>query len=654
MFSSYFIIRTAIAALLAALLGPALVQASDPPTAPGSIPVAAFFRPAEYGQVALSPDGKTLAALAPLDGRPNLVTIDLAQRKPRILTTLKDGEVQRFWWLNDRRLLFDLVEHKRSTGQRVGYNGTVAIDLDGGRVRQLPWFWLQRTSVSLPPGVVERDEVIALLRDRSSYFDVHRLDTVTGRSTVSVFRTPGNVSAWHLDRDGFARAAETWDSRSLRWALHHRAHADSPWVKFREGAYLGDERQSIRIADFDYDGTMIVVANPNGDRRGLYWFDVEKNQLGPPLATHAHYDVEGGLIFDPVKRKLVGVRIEADKPEFHWIDDDWARWHAMIDRALPDRINNIVRTGPGLMLVHSYSDREPGTYYLFDPDTRRLEEVVRTRPWVDPAQMGRQQFLRYPARDGLPIPAYLTLPPGREPKNLPLVVLVHGGPFVRGERWGWDREAQFLASRGYAVLQADFRGSRGYGLRHYRAGWKQWGRAMQDDLNDGVAHLAAQGIVDPQRACIMGASYGGYAALMGVARDPQFWRCAISYAGVTDLELMVKIVYADYSGSRSAAAFHKQRVGDPSEDAEMFRTSSPLRMAANIKRPVLLATGSDDRRVPLENATRMRSALREHGVPHEWVMYDAEVHGFSIDDHAVDFYTRVERFLAQHLGPDPR
>jgi dipeptidyl aminopeptidase/acylaminoacyl peptidase len=204
------------------------------------------------------------------------------------------------------------------------------------------------------------------------------------------------------------------------------------------------------------------------------------------------------------------------------------------------------------------------------------------------------------------------------------------------------------------VLQADFRGSRGYGQRHYRAGWKQWGRAMQDDLNDGVQHLASHGIVDPQRACIMGASYGGYAALMGVARDPQFWRCAISYAGVTDLELMVKIVYADYSGSRSAEAFHKLRVGDLTEDADMFRTSSPLKMAAQIKRPVLLATGSDDRRVPLENATRMRSALREHGVPHEWVMYDSEIHGFSIDDHAVDFYTRVERFLAQHLGPEPK
>ncbi len=618
-------------------------------------PVEDFFRPAAYARVALAPDGKTLAAVAPVNGYANLVAISLHDRKVTTLTSLKKAEVAGFRWINNRRLVFEVIERRWSTEQRIANGGLYAIDRDGQRPRDLRSMII-RQNVSQTDGgkELDSDDVIAEIWGERSYryTDIARVDTVTGQSRIVVDRTPGEVAYWRLDRRANARAAVTReDKERLTWALHYREDADKPWRKLVELDPFRSPERDLDVVTFDYNGNMIVSARPDGDRAALYYYDVENNRLAEKIAEHPRFDVGGGLIFDRRKRRLVGIRIEAEKPEFLWVDADWARWHETVNRALPGRVNSLVRTESAeAILVFSYSDQEPGTYFLFDPVKSTLEELVRSRPWIDPKRMAERRPLSYKARDGLSIPAYLTLPAGSTEKGLPLVVLVHGGPFVRGETWGWDPESQFLASRGYAVLQPDFRGSLGYGFRHYRAGWKQWGRAMQDDLNDGVAFLAGKGTIDPKRVCIMGASYGGYAALLGLARDPEVWRCGISFAGVSDLELMVKIVYADYSGSPGTGEWHRIHVGDAAEERALFEASSPVRQAHRIKSPVLLATGSDDRRVPMENSTRMRSALRRHGVPHEWLFYESEVHGFSIDAYLLDFYRNVERFLERHLG----
>lgn len=281
-----------------------------------------------------------------------------------------------------------------------------------------------------------------------------------------------------------------------------------------------------------------------------------------------------------------------------------------------------------------------------------MQELVSRRPWNHPERMGATRFLRYKARDGLEIPGYLTLPPGREAKNLPLVLVVHGGPFVRGHFWNWDREAQFLASRGYAVLQSDYRGSFGYGWRHHVAGRRQWGLAMQDDLTDGVLHLAAQGIADRNRVAIMGASYGGYAVMMGLAKDPDLYRCGINIVGVTDLELMGTATWSDVSvESREFELWFTEHVGSLSKERERLRAASPARLADRIKKPVLIAHGFNDVRVPIEHAERMRAALERVGrVRPEWVVYEDEAHGFLREKNNFDFYARVERFLAAHMG----
>ena len=225
--------------------------------------------------------------------------------------------------------------------------------------------------------------------------------------------------------------------------------------------------------------------------------------------------------------------------------------------------------------------------------------------------MPTREPVRYPARDGLEIPAYVTLPPGREAKALPLVLYVHGGPWVRGATWHWRDEPAFLAAHGYAVLEPEFRGSTGFGRRLFQAGWKEWGRAMQDDLVDGIDWLARRGTIDPSRVCIMGASYGGYAVMMGLARDAERYRCGINYVGVTDIMLMFDVTWSDMRNTDFLRYNAKELIGDPERDAAQFKATSPLANAAKIRAPVLMAYGGADRRVPLVHGERMRDALRE-------------------------------------------
>lgn len=610
-----------------------------------------FFRPPAYAQVELSPDATALAALAPIHDRANLVVIDLATRKPAVITSRKDDEVSWFHWVNARRLVFAMHERKRSDGQRIWLPGVHAIDKDGGRSRTLSGFSTLEMQSAIVGADPLSDLVIATEWTEAGYRVAH-FDTVQNWSTPVTDRVPGPVVGWWVDRHGVARAATTRADPTAPATAWLRKDAASPWQKMVswDEAAETDWRASLSILGFDFDGSLIVSARNAQGLLAIYLWDEQSNQLGLELASHPKVDVfRSNLVFDPRKRKLVGVRIDADRPEYHWVDDDWARWHAGLSRALPGLDVRMSRAGGSdLLLVHASSDREPGAYYLFDPTTRKLEPLVRERPWIDPKQMGVREPITYRARDGRSIPGYLTLPPGREAKDLPLVVLVHGGPFVHGDRWQWDAEAQFLATRGYAVLQPAFRGTLGYGVAHAEAGWRQWGQKMQDDLNDGVLHLAARGTVDAKRACIMGSSYGGYAALMGVARDPGFWRCAISFAGVTDLLDMSISSISEHDGWSDD--WMRKHVGDPKTERDMLRRLSPLFLADRIREPVLLATGSDDFRVPMRHGVRMRNALRQHGVSHEWKLYDTEVHGFSRDDYKYDFYARVERFLAKHLA----
>ncbi len=355
---------------------------------------------------------------------------------------------------------------------------------------------------------------------------------------------------------------------------------------------------------------------------------------------------------------MLGFRIVAESESTMWFDPAMKALQADIDKSLPGTINMLsvpTRAETPWVVVESYSDVLPKTLMMYNTATKTFKRIGSTYPAIKAEQMGSQQAISYTARDGLTIPGLLTLPPGGKRAGLPLVVLVHGGPFVRGSSWGWRNESQFLASRGYAVLEPSFRGSTGFGMKHYRAGWKQWGLKMQDDIADGTKWAIAQGIVDPQRICIAGASYGGYATLMGLVNDPALFKCGVNWVGVTDIALLHNGQWHFESDATERQLKYglPLMVGDLVKDAAQLKATSPIELASRITQPLLLAYGGADRRVPKFHGTLFHDAVKKTNPHVEWVLYPEEGHGWDLPETRVDFWGRVEKFLDKNIGKQP-
>ena len=635
-------------ALLGTALVPVLALAAD------IVAPEPFFQHDNYRSLHLSPSGKYLGALVPAGGRVRVAIIDLETKSIRIAAALDGNDVAWFEWVNDDRLLFAAVDLQSGLGEQRG-GGLFAVNRDGSDFRILaPTIQAQinrRQQVyrytqllALPNG--DSDDILVIANELNErYPDVYRMNTRTGRKELKSLGKPGDVVTWIADRKGVVRAAVEVEKGTI-FRIFWRPDEEAKWVKLAE---FGLHDSKFMPVAFDGDGTLLVTSNIGRNTWAIYRYDAEKKNLGDEVAGHPQADLGGGLVFDHRKNKVVGLTFQADRPGAAWFDEEWARLQKTVDAALSGRMNVITRAG-NRALVTSYSDTDPGSYYLLDTDQRRLEHVATRRTAIKPEEMPARHPVHYTARDGLDIPAYLTLPKAREARNLPLVLYVHGGPWVHGAIWAWRDEPAYLASLGYAVFEPAFRGSTGWGSKLTTAGWKQWGRAMQDDLNDGVDSLVRQGTVDPKRVCIMGASYGGYAVMMGLARDPERWRCGINYVGVTDINLMFDVAWSDMSNSDFIRYTAKETIGDPDKDGAMLKAASPLENAAKIKAPVLMAYGAQDRRVPLVHGEKMRDLLRAKGTSVEWVVYAEEGHGFLLEKNRYDFYGRVARFLAQHLG----
>jgi len=343
-----------------------------------------------------------------------------------------------------------------------------------------------------------------------------------------------------------------------------------------------------------------------------------------------------------------------------WLTDGMKAIQADVDEALPGRVNRISCRHCGkpdmVLLVRSYSDREPGEWWIHrgaSSDTKGWQQVGRVKMELKAEDMAVMAMQRIKARDGRDLPVWVTRSPAAQ-GPLPAVVLVHGGPWVRGNIWGWHADAQFLASRGYVVIEPEFRGSAGYGEAHLKAGFRQWGQAMQDDVADALKWAQKEGLAS-DKACIAGASYGGYSTLMGLVKDPALYRCGVAWLAVTDLDLFLTgswWITDDISKSGRQYTL-PEMVGDPVKDAAMLAANSPVKQAARIKAPVLLAFGEDDRRVPLAHGERMRKALREAGNNPVWMTYSGEGHGFAVVKNRVDFAERMEAFLARQLKTQP-
>lgn len=632
--------------------------------------------PAEYARrpdvrgLVVSPSNTHAALRVPgPKGRVALAVIDLVQPgAPKVIAAYDDVDVVEVAWVNDRRLIYTAAAPGPINGDQ-GW-GTFAIDRDGDdlrhviaarsdnaaptgsgiRQRVLTWRW----DFWRPVGDGSDDVLVTQVLDSldRGYRPqvVARVDTRTMQMTTLSEGQPEGTDAWLFDAQGRLRIVTTTvkDRRGLWW----KPGPDAAWERLHEWSVVaGDALIPVAL---EADGTLIVASRRGRDTTALFTYDLAKRRFDPdPLVGVEGFDVDG-VRFDRRQQRVAGVPVSAQRATWVWFDEGLAKAQATVDKALPaGRANQLLCghcIGAERFVVRSSSDRVPGEYYLFDAKAGKLTLLASSRPWLPEATQGRRTYHRVAARDGLSLPVVVTHPasvPAGQPA--PTVVLVHGGPWVDGADLEWSAQPQFLASRGYRVLEVSFRGTTGLGWKHERASWGQWGLAMQDDLEDALLWAVREKHSDPARVCIAGASYGGYAALMGPVRHPGRYRCAVSHVGVTDISLLFSGNWTDIN--RHARTYGmRATIGDPEADQERFRQTSPLYRVADIKVPVLVVQGVRDRRVDPVHADRFVSAARAAGVDVQRINYD-DGHGFSDAETHADYLAQLEAFLARHLKP---
>lgn len=655
-------LRRLLAVTLLASLGLTQAASAAPP------PISDFFKTPAVQAPKLSPSGRYLAILtAGPGGRTRLGIIDLETMQPgKVVAGFADVDIAGQHWVNEDRLVFQARSPQDGTREILA-PGLWAVNRDGSGFRQLirSHFGSKDETSShindrrldgnwaFHATVASGGDEVLVIRHRwasepeSVGVQMARLHTRTGILRNLNDGLPPDVVSWVTDGQGEPRSVTSHLGGGSKIFLRQQ---DGRWKLWQELKTYYDPH--ARPVWFGAKGELLAVHNHQG-YSALFNVNPETLKMdSEPLLNLKGYDFNGHLMVDAPSQRLLGVQYETDAPGSVWFDPTMKAMQAAIDARLPNTVNTIECQrclDAKFIVVTALSDQQPPLFYLFKPADNSLQLIAALRPEIKAAEMGQRDVYRFPARDKLALPVLVTQPPGKAQGPRPAVVLVHGGPHVRGTHWPWEAQAQFLASRGYVVLEPEFRGSLGYGWTHFRAGWEQWGLAMQDDLADTLAWAVKQGWVDPKRVCIAGASYGGYAALMGAVKQGDLFKCAISWVGVTDLELLSSIHWSDLSDEWKNFGM-KRLIGDPVADADRFKATSPLQRAREITMPLLVAYGGDDRRVPIKHGTEFKAALRPDQ-PMEWVVYPEEGHGWFNLKTNEDFWGRVERFLARNIGP---
>jgi acetyl esterase/lipase len=633
----------------AALLGVAISQAqAQQPATVAAVDVDAFIKRDVYNDIKISPTGEFYAATVPLEDRTVLVVIRRSDKA--IATKVEVGEdtiVHEFWWVNDRRVMASIAEKRGRNDTPTMTGELIAVDADGKRGKWLT-SRLEYTYALMHddlPGDDRHVLVTAISAGDNPETALEKMDVYDG-SRSPVASAPVRSAVFTSDAAGAARFAHGSGNDNVG-KLYYREKAGADWRLINDEAVSGIDEYAIGLSE---DGTLAYLWSEH--RSGT-----DAIQSWNP-ATGERRELLRDAVVDPtgVVRALdgrtpIGARYMHERIRMRYFapDSPSAKFYRQLEKAFPGdavAITSATRDGK-LLLVQVWSDRNPGDFYIFDTVAKKAEPVLSRRIWLHPDRMSSSRSVEIVARDGLKLHGYLTLPAGREAGTpMPTILLPHGGPFGIYDSWSFDEEVQMLAQAGYAVLRVNYRGSGNYGRAFKTAGAKQWGLKMQDDLTDATRWAIAQKIADPARICIYGASYGGYAALMGAAKEPELYRCAAGYVGVYDLEKMHK----DDSGS---ARWARNWALDWLGEREAMAAASPTRLANRIKASVFLAAGGKDRRAPVEHTEKMEKALKAAGVPVETLYYPNEGHGFYAEEHRREYYGKLLDFFSRHLGGAP-
>ena len=605
---------------------------------PPRIPVEDFFRLPEKAQFRISPDGKHYAWSAPWQKRMNINVAsieDLGTDKGVRLTSATERDIAGYGWISNDRIVY--VQDK---GGDENYH-LYSVSINGGDARDMtPFDGVKAGIVDL----LEHDDdhiLISMNKRDKKVFDVYRLNVKNGDMEL-VAENPGTIVGWGTDHDGKLRLAYEYVGTTTR--VLYREDENAPWKKIFET----DFRDSASPSQFTADNKQLYLISDIGrDKGALYKYDPATG-VQELLYENEKASV-GGLIWSQLNKKLLGVTYYTDKHHRVFFDKEAEDFYSKLETRFPRLQSGIssLSKDEKRMFIYVASDRVPGRLYYHDTD--RPDEFVPVTdfyPWLKEEHLAEMQPISYQARDGLTIHGYLTLPVGVVAKNLPTIIVVHGGPESR-DRWGYDTEAQLFANRGMAVLQVNYRVSTGYGKAFWEAGFKQWGLKQQDDITDGVKWLIGQGIADSKRIAIYGGSYGGYATLMGLIKTPELYCCGVDYVGVSNIFTLFESI-PEYWKPLLEQMY--VTIGHPVKDKAQFEATSPTLHADKITVPLFIAQGANDPRVVKAQSDAMVAAMRARGIEVQYMVKDNEGHGFHNEENRFDFYHAMDKFLTEHLG----
>lgn len=595
-----------------------------------------FFKNGEKENFQISPDGKYYSYIAGYKDMLNVYVRKIGDKNAVRVTNDTLRSIWMYFWKGNR------IVYLQDVGGDENFQ-LFSVNVTGKGLKALTPFPGYRTGVldalRFIPGK-EKEMLISINKRDKQYFDPYLVNIETGKLTL-MYENKQNYDSWYTDNNGVIRMATKTDGVNITYMYRNTEKDEfAPLLttSFRETF----NPQSFNAANKN----IYVMSNIGRDKIALVEFDPVANKEVKQLYAQPDYDLMGAY-YDKKKKKLANVWWTGEKSEDFYFDKQREQIINRLQKQLPGYKIYFGSTDDemkhGIMVV--YNDRLPNNYYVCDFTTGEAKKIANPYPWLNEKDMAFMKPISYTSRDGLVIHGYLTLPKGVVAKNLPVVVNPHGGPWYR-DGWGFNPEVQFLANRGYAVLQMNFRGSTGYGKKFWESSFKQWGKKMQDDVTDGVEYLKKQGIADPKRIAIYGGSYGGYATLAGVAFTPDLYTCAVDYVGVANLFTFMKTIPPYWKPYLDQ--FHEM-VGDPVKDSLLFAEASPVLHADKIKVPMLVAQGANDPRVNKAESDQMVAALKSRGIEVEYLVKNNEGHGFLNQNNRFDFYGAMEKFLNKHM-----
>ena len=598
-----------------------------------------FFRNPEKAGFRISPNGQMIIYRAPLSGRMNVFVQKLGDTTAVAITHETQRSIYDAFWESDDRIIY--------TKDQGGDENThvLSVKPDGsGLVDHTPFEKVQASVVDI---LEDRpDELLIQHNQRNKQiFDVYLLNAKTGEMKM-VAENPGNITGWITDHDGKIRAAVTSDGVNTS-LLYRNSEND----KFKT-VITTNFKETLNPVLFTFDNkNLYCISNLGRDKMALVEFDPSTAKEVKVIYENQDADISG-VDYSKLRKVLTEVYYETDKVEKHFLDAETEQIDSKIKTQIPNYSFQITRKSKDetKLLAYATSDRYFGGYFLYDVKSGEFKKLADFKPWLKEETMAEMKPVSYQSRDGLMIHGYLTLPKGMKAEKLPVIVNPHGGPWAR-DSWGFNSEVQFLANNGYAVLQMNFRGSTGYGRKFWETSFKQWGRTMQNDISDGVKWLVDQGIADPKRVAIYGASYGGYATLAGLTLTPELYAAGVDYVGVANMFTFMKTIPPYWEPYRQM--FYEQ-VGDPVKDSLMLAEVSPVLLVDKIKAPLFVAQGANDPRVNKAESDQMVKALKDRGIAVEYMVKDNEGHGFYNQENQFDFYRSMLAFLDKHLKPQEK